>query len=248
MNDDSNRPVAAVERALTILDAFRSGDSELSLAELSSRTGLYKSTLDRLAITLERFGYLEKCSSGGYQLGATPLKLATLYRGGVQPAEAIMAIMRKLVDETGESATFSVRRGSLRICIYRVDSPHRLRDQLSVGDPLPFDRGAGGRVFRTFGTDAEPGARARLGKKLVVTATDEVVEGIAGIAAPVFDENGELHGALAISGPKFRLTREAMRRAEAPLLNAAYTLTHKLGGDLSAFEALTGRAASQAAP
>jgi DNA-binding IclR family transcriptional regulator len=230
-------PVAAVERALSILAAFRTGDSELSLAELSNRTDLYKSTLVRLASTLERFGYLEKTASGGYRLGPTPLHLAVLYRAGVQPADTIVAIMRELVVKTGESATFSVRRGNLRVCAYRVDSPHRIRDHLAVGDPMPIDRGAGARIFRMFDANAGDSARAAPGKKLVAWAIDEYAEGIAGVAAPVFDENGHLVGALAISGPKFRLTREAMQRAEPHVLEAAYTITRRLGGDVSAFEA-----------
>ena len=41
--------VAAVDRALAILDAFTDQDQKLSLAELAKRTGLYKSTAIRLA-------------------------------------------------------------------------------------------------------------------------------------------------------------------------------------------------------
>ncbi len=49
--------VAAVDRALTLLSAFRKGDTAVSLAELAERTGLVKSTIMRLAISLEEHGY-----------------------------------------------------------------------------------------------------------------------------------------------------------------------------------------------
>ena len=41
--------VAALDRAFSILFAFRPGDYALTLAELAARTGLYKSTILRLA-------------------------------------------------------------------------------------------------------------------------------------------------------------------------------------------------------
>ena len=43
---------AAVDRALSLLAAFRSGDAALSLAELDTRTRLYKSTALRLLASL----------------------------------------------------------------------------------------------------------------------------------------------------------------------------------------------------
>ncbi|MFX7854014.1 helix-turn-helix domain-containing protein, partial [Acinetobacter baumannii] len=44
--------VAALDRAFAILFAFRPGDYALTLAELAARTGLYKSTILRLAGSL----------------------------------------------------------------------------------------------------------------------------------------------------------------------------------------------------
>ena len=50
--------VSAVERALAVLTAFRRGDGSLSLAALAERSGLVKSTIMRLAVSLEAFGLL----------------------------------------------------------------------------------------------------------------------------------------------------------------------------------------------
>src|SRR3712207_9376492 len=61
--------VEAVERALTILEAFREGEEALSLAALAEKTGFYKSTILRLAASLEGFGYLAREARGLYRLG-----------------------------------------------------------------------------------------------------------------------------------------------------------------------------------
>ncbi|RTL67516.1 MAG: IclR family transcriptional regulator, partial [Hyphomicrobiales bacterium] len=61
--------VESVERALTILDAFGDGTPRLALGELAARTGLYRSTILRLAASLERFGYLNRDEDGAFRLG-----------------------------------------------------------------------------------------------------------------------------------------------------------------------------------
>ena len=61
--------VAAVDRALSILAAFEDGNRQLELAELARRTGLYKSTLLRLAVSLERGGMLRRGADGAFQIG-----------------------------------------------------------------------------------------------------------------------------------------------------------------------------------
>ena len=64
--------VDAVERALLILDAM--SEDSVSLAELTSRTGLIKSTVLRIAKSLEKFGYLLRSDEGFYRIGPKPYR------------------------------------------------------------------------------------------------------------------------------------------------------------------------------
>jgi hypothetical protein len=72
--------VAAVDRALLILSAFREDDVALSLALLARRTGLYKSTILRLLQSLLRAGYVARLPDGNYVIGAEPVRLARMYQ------------------------------------------------------------------------------------------------------------------------------------------------------------------------
>ena len=47
--------VAAVDRALSILVAFEPDGTAQALTEIAAKTGMYKSTILRLMISLERF-------------------------------------------------------------------------------------------------------------------------------------------------------------------------------------------------
>lgn len=231
----SAQTVAAVERALSILNAFRTGDVFLSLGELSARTGLYKSTILRLNQSLERHGYLVHDEHRGYAVGPSTLRLAAFYQASFRPDEVILPVLQHLVDKTSESAAFQVRVGDSRICVYRVESPHRLRDHLRPGDTLPLNRGAAGTLFLAFAQPHDP-ASERIRKQLVVTSVNQTAEGMAAIAVPIFDGANKVFGAIVLSGPATRFDSSANARFEPLMLAAARTVTAAVGGDPAVFD------------
>ncbi|MDC6167394.1 IclR family transcriptional regulator [Paucibacter sp. XJ19-41] len=211
--------VGAVDKALSLLSAFRAGDRALSLAELAQRTRLYKSTALRLLASLEHGRLLQRQADGAYALGPELARLQSIRAAGFSLEAEVMPVLRALVARTRESAALHVRQGEQRLCLYRVDSPQPLRDHLSAGDLLPLDRGAGGRVLLAFS-----GARGKRYEEIRQAGVAEIsgdrVEGLSGIAAPVFGAQAELVGALTLSLPSSRLKpglAEEVRRAAAEL-------------------------------
>ena len=64
------RRVAAVERALAVLDALSDGNPELGTNEIARRTGINASTVSRLLATLAGAGIVEHVAENGrYRLG-----------------------------------------------------------------------------------------------------------------------------------------------------------------------------------
>lgn len=193
------RGVEAVERAFTLLDCFDASGTALSLAELARRSGLYKSTILRLAVSLERFGLMLRQPDGRYRLGPTTWRLGSAYRASFALAETIRPELRHLSEATGETASFYVREGDGRVCLYRHEPTRSIRHAVVEGARLPLDRGAAGHVLRAFGADAKAGDAAirDLGFGMSLGERDPEV---AAIAAPVFCPSGTLSGALALSG------------------------------------------------
>ena len=107
--------VEAVERALSILEAFGETRAELTLTEIAEETGLYKSTILRLAASLGRYGYLVRDDRGLFRLGPGLWRLGSSYRRNFDLDEFIRPVLRGLVNETGETASFSVRDGDERV-------------------------------------------------------------------------------------------------------------------------------------
>ncbi|MGD9941757.1 MAG: IclR family transcriptional regulator [Burkholderiaceae bacterium] len=221
--------VAAVERAMTILGAFRAGDHALGLQELVDRTSLSKSTVLRILISLERYHCVLRREDGRYQLGPALLHLGSLYLGTLRLEDHVLPVLQRLAQDTGESASFYTREKGLRVCLFRVDSPHSVRDHVRVGDLLPLDRGAAGHVLMRF--DAGRAADVPPPESPLIVTFGEQDPDSAGIAAPVYAAGRSLRGAISLSGPISRFTPEAIARMSPRVLSAAIALSERLGGD-----------------
>ncbi len=221
--------VASADRALAVLSAFRKGDRSLSLAELADRTGLVKSTIMRLAISPEEHGCLAREDDGSYRLDAEVLRLGTIYTQSFRLEAHVMPMLEELVARTGETAAFDVRRGEQRLCLFRVDSPHLLRMHVRVSDWLPLDSSAIAQVLRAFTPRPLPACVAALDLPIVTMGATDPHAG--SMAAPVFGPGDKLAGALALSAPVIRWTPEALAAARPTVLEAAGTLTRRIGGE-----------------
>lgn len=212
--------VELVERALSILDVFRQGRKTMTLAELAQATGLYKSTILRIAGSLERFGYLRRSEDGTYRLGPAVGRLGTIYRAGFDLADVIRPELAGLVDATGETASFYVPEGDRRLCLYRHNSPHAMRHHLEEGVQLPLNGGASARIITAYRDPETPDLAAIIARGYYVSLGERDPH-IAAVSVPVLDAAGIFHGALAISGLITRFDAAACDRAVALLADAA---------------------------
>ncbi len=223
--------VAAVDRALAVLQAFKADRPEMTLSELAIDTGLYKSTILRLINSLLGGGFLERLADGRYRIGPTPFRLGELYRQSTTPDTVILPIMRHLSKESGESVVFYVRAGErMRTCLYRVESPqHAVRYHVREGELLPMNAGTPGLVLLAFsGQKGEPFETIR--RTGVYAASGERDPNIAGIAAPVFGANACLIGALAVVGPSSRFEMSFVQHMTGRVQAMAAQATQALGG------------------
>ncbi len=232
----AGKGVAAVERALTIMSVFDGQHEPVTLTELARRADLFKSTALRLLASLEAFGYVVRHPDGRYHLGPTPFRLGCTYQRSTKLGDVIMPIFRELVANGAESPSFHVRHDrEHRLCVYRLDSNHSTVDTVVAGGLYPLGRGAAGKVISAF--EGEAGAPLdEIRRSHLATSYGERHPECAGLACPVFDEQGKLAGALSLSGPKVRFARANVKRMTALLFDAAIRLTQALGGDVASLQ------------
>lgn len=223
--------VAALDRAFAILEAVAAGTGPLPLAEIANRTGLYKSTILRIAESLMAARMLERTADGRYRIGSAALRYAASYQRSVAPAEILLPIMRELADLSRESVAFYVRTRDVRTCLYRIESQHAVRYTVQEGSVLPLENGSGGRVLAAFsGWEGEPYETIR--RTGVYVSIGERDADTAGVSAPVFGRGQTLVGAMTLAGPRPRVGPAVLERMTGPLKAAAARATVAFGGQV----------------
>ncbi|RFU13830.1 GAF domain-containing protein [Rhodobacteraceae bacterium W635] len=204
--------IDAVERAMSILSAFSSQRRRMTLTELAEETGLHKSSVLRQANSMLLYGFLIRDAEGRYGIGASVWRLGLIFRQDYQNGVTIRPVLRNLVARTGETASFYVRAGEDRVCLYRENSPNLIRYHLDEGMRLPMDRGSVAMVLRRCAGEDVPADIAFTPAGSVDMAGGRNPN-IASVATPVIAPGGDLLGALAVSGLTTRFTPD--KRAQA---------------------------------
>jgi DNA-binding IclR family transcriptional regulator len=213
--------VESVDRALQLLKAFRPSDYPLTLSMLCERTGLHKTTVLRLAASLERYDFLLRMPDKRYRLGPAVARLSQVFSNMIELPELARQPCQALMQATGLSVALYVEQGDARICIYRLDPPEALRDAIDVGDVVPLDEGATSQVFRSY---AQRPADAIAPIHAIQPASAEM----ASIAYPLFAPDDTLAGVLRLSGSATRLAPDLLPALEPMLRDAARTIESRL--------------------
>jgi DNA-binding IclR family transcriptional regulator len=251
---ESAKQIESVDKALGILECFSVNTPELSLKQLSEKTGLYKSRILRLCGTLMAHGFLNRMEEGsGYRLGPKLLMLGKIYERSNSFISIARPVLRELASITGESAKLFVIQGTKRICLVRERGPYPLSYHVEEGESFELYAGAGGKVLLAYSsrefrdqvlgekvlqrlTPTTIVERSRLEKEFLAirergyaASNGEIFPEVAGLAAPVFDHGNDICGALNISGSAQRFTADRRQEMLDSLLISARRLSRLLG-------------------
>jgi len=224
------RGVDALERAFELLDAFCGGQPSLSLSELAEKTGLYKSTILRMFVSIERYGYLVRLESGRFALGATVFHLGNAYQRTFPVIDYVRPVLDRLTGEMKESSSFWTLEGGHRVCLCRVECSQNVREALfRQGDRLRLDKGPTSTLLLAFS-----GARGKrfdeVRKDVAAVSLGLYRPDVAGISCPAFAAGGALAGAVTLPGPRQRFDERAVPRMKEAVRLAAEEITRSLGG------------------
>lgn len=225
---------ASAERILSVLSCFQRGDEALTLAEITRRTGLVKSTVLRLSPALIEAGYMLRDPHGNYRLGPEISRLNLIYTEAMRVEHYVIPVLQQLVEQTGETASIYIRHGSYRLCQYRVNSPHQLGVHKQPGEVRAMDDASSAVILRSFGDNGEHHVPVKL-PLYTEGASDPFA---ASMSIPVYQSGGALLGALVLAGPCNRLTGARANEYSDFMRSAALSLSRQLGGETAFLRAL----------
>jgi len=148
---EKNYTIGSLQKAIRVLKAFTHNEPKLSLTELSKKTGITISSLQRIVATFVVEGFLHKDEqTKRYQLGHSLLYLGNLVK---QESSLILVsepVLKRLNEETKENLSLNVIDGLERRCILNFDSSYPLSTKMLVGDTSPLYAGASSKTLLAF--------------------------------------------------------------------------------------------------
>ena len=127
-----------LDRVMSILSCFRDRDASLKLTDITSRTGLHKSTAYRLLEAMRHHGVV--CldpATGSYRPGLRLFELGMLAVGQFDLSRAAYPVLDALVERTSETAHLCVLDGFDVVYLAKVESKHALRIPSGIGRRNP---------------------------------------------------------------------------------------------------------------
>lgn len=147
-------------RLFALLEVIAAKDQRYSLQALVEETGLPKPTLHRMLQQLEGAGLLQREGDGRqYGTGTRLRRLAENLLLNDSHHGARHVVLRRLVEEVGESCNITALSGSEVVYLDRVETAAPLRFYLHPGSRVPAHCSASGKVFLA---QMSPAQRRRL--------------------------------------------------------------------------------------
>jgi IclR family transcriptional regulator, acetate operon repressor len=253
--DPRDGGVQSVDRALSIIETLAEDDEGYRLSDLAVRTGLSTSTVHRLLATLEKRRFVQFDRDGSkWHVGAQSFSVgATFARRRNFTAQA-MPYLRKLRDQTRETANLAVVDDEAIIVLTRIESREIMRSLTKVGGRVAMvASGVGKAVLATYSDEDVNGIICRQGmprltEKSIVRPSElfrelqiirrqgyavddeEARMGLRCIAAVVYSDCSEPLAAISVSGMTSRITDERLPVLGCIVREVATELTLVLGG------------------
>lgn len=222
--------IKATETSSAILEALKQYDGA-GVTELAAAVGKSKSTVHGHLKSLERDRWVVK-DGNEYRIGLRFLDFGGYARDQRDLYEAIKPEVDELVEETGETVQMVAEEHGRGIYLYQAHGNRAVKTDSYTGNDVYLHCTAVGKTILAHLPDRrveEITERHGLPEKTPRTITDreelfdqletirerghafddgERIEGIRCVAVPITKNEGDLVGALSLSGPENRITGE----------------------------------------
>ena len=246
---DGNHRVASVLRALQAIEAVARRPHGIGLTDLAAQLGCGLASLSKILGTVERAGFVTRDEgTDRFHLSWRLLALAFGHAHDVGIWALCGPILQSLADETDELVHLVVvESGEMRIVAKAEGPGQHIRMFPLVGAAVPAHASVSGKLWLASLPEEEAArllARSgmpRLTPRTIVsprrllaelrtirkrgysTSDQELVEGGRALAAPI-TRAGRVIGAVALSGPTFRMPMAKVRALAPRVMRAAAEL------------------------
>jgi IclR family transcriptional regulator, pca regulon regulatory protein len=238
------KPIRSLLKGLKILEAFSSPHYALSFQELTVKTGMPKASVFRFLQTLLSHDYLSfDAGSKKYFMGPRVLSLGFTVLSGLTLKEVALPYLEALSREADQNINLAILDRADVVIIQRIQRWQLLTVNLPVGSRVKAYQSSCGRAILAFLDEAkweslleqlsgDPEAVRAIGRGggALKTKLEEVrrrgyalndgelIPGVRAIAAPLFNAQGEVEGAINLPVFSHSVTRKELVKRYVPLL------------------------------
>ena len=194
-----------LSRGIRVLEVLADAERPLTIAELASALGVHRSIVYRILRTLEDHGLVVRNSAGAAQLGARLASLARSVSRSLQ--SAALPQLSAVANELSMTAFLAVLDRGEVVTLVSIEPSHAHATVAQrPGTRHPVSTGAPGIAIQSALSEAQwrelliehPRDEAAEARRLgYATSHDEVIPGLASVAAPLVVDGGPL-AALAV--------------------------------------------------
>lgn len=241
------------EKVLLILETIAQSEFPLTLEAISTGTGLAKPTTFRLLNTLVEQGFIERDPNGRRFQPSAKLRIIGVNILSVDSVRSQrVAVMKRLVEEIGETCNFNILDGNKVMYLDRVETSAPIRLHVDVGMRVPLHCTASGKLFLSGMTELQ--VRRALGQEPFLRYTEKTIthydalfnelekiradgyaldesaflEGFIGIAVPVINSKQKTFATITAHGPASRMQEKPIEFYINPLKRAAQDIQSSL--------------------
>jgi IclR family pca regulon transcriptional regulator len=240
--------MTSLARGLIVIQAFTQQNPQMTISQLSIKTGLSRAAVRRCLYTLTKLGFAGAEDGQRYALRPRMLSLSHTYTTSSTLSQAAQPILERMSQTYRESFSVATLDGDEIVYIARTQVPSRVID-LHIGSRLPAYCTSMGRVLlaylppeqlETYLSRAEltphttrtitSAEKLRLAlrnvRRLGYALVDQELEvGLRSLAVPVYAPNGRVVATVNLSGNAPRMPVFDMQtNFLSPLRNAAAEL------------------------
>lgn len=244
----------SVVSAFRVLEAVAEAQP-VGLSELARTVGLPKSTVQRVLLTLQEVGWLRPTETTPTRWQLTYRAVAVVGRagGGESLRDIALPVMNDLQLATTETIHLAAPDGDSLVLVERLDTSHRLRAFLPLGERIALHASATGLAYlsacdQDYLDDYLAGPLPAQTPDTITdpdrirTVVNDVRErgysmnvgglslGISSLGAPIVGPSGVV-AAMSVSGPTSRITEDRFDELGAQVRDAAARISRALRGE-----------------
>ena len=233
---DESYKVPNLEKGIAVLEYLSLRSAGETLQDIKSALDISQTTAYRILNTLVRLEYLNFSEdTKRYKLSRKLLTLGFRSLNEHNLLETVLPHLRDLRDQVKETACFGVLGDEKGIFIEQAQGHHTFRFVLSPGKPFELHCSAPGKAimaylpktvrdrYLSYMTFTRYNSRTitsreayleeleKVGKLGYAMDNEEELSGVICVGAPIFNYTGYPCGAIWISGPKDRLSKEVVK-------------------------------------